>query len=497
MVEEKLKELRKISQEYNLKIEEMKQELAIAEKSNTERFSEISDKLRVKVDMESLPDFFNKPYVLIPTGKQEEWYVPVPKFIRMNLGWLEFSTESFNVFKINKYMNWLGELPAELESKFSGKMKLPLKVFDGMLLTGKEHQEEAWKRFGNLLSRREGKDKIKIKKGYEFKLLSELIENGIMPFMKQPVQPEDLLERPVKFTLRDYQMVAWKKFLETGATGVFWAFSAGKTFFGLKALSSIKGNKLVVVPTVTLVEQWRDRLQKYTEVSREVEIVTYHSFEKVKNKEWSLVIFDECQHLPANQFSRFATLNTKYRCGLSGSPFREDHRENYIFALTGFPIGISWDSLIEEGIIEVPDVILYILSDYKAKESKLAELIQQEKKTIIFCDSINMGKSLSKRFEIPFVYGQTKERLEIINESDVTIVSRVGDEGLSLPDIERVIEVSFLFGSRRQEGQRMGRLFHGEKKGEHIILMTEKEYEDYGKRLFAITERGFKIEVRR
>jgi hypothetical protein len=27
--------------------------------------------------------------------------------------------------------------------------------------------------------------------------------------------------------------------------------------------------------------------------------------------------------------------------------------------------------------------------------------------------------------------------------------------------------------------------------------MTEKEYEEYGKRLFAITERGFKIEVRR
>ena len=496
--EEKLKELRQISQDYSKRIEEMKTELEVAQKANVEKLAEISDKMRIKIDQDNFMPFLNKPYVLIPTGKHEEWYVPVPKFIRMNLGWLDFSTDTYNIFKINKYMNWLGELPAELEGKFKGKMKLPLQVFDGMLLTGKEHQEDAWNKFGKFLSRREGADKIKIKKGYEFQLLAELIDNGILPFMKQPVQTEDLLERPVKFTLRDYQKEAWDKFLETGATGVFWAFSAGKTFFGLKALSSIKGNKLIVVPTVTLVEQWTERIKEYTDLREgETSIVTYHSFDKVRDKEWALVIFDEVHHLPANQFSRFATLNTRYRIGLSGSPFREDQRENYIFALTGFPIGISWDSLIEEGIIEAPDVILYILSDYKAKESKLAELLQQEKKTIVFCDKINLGKSLSKKFEIPFVYGQTKDRLEIINKSDVTVVSRVGDEGLSLPDIERVIEIDFLFGSRRQEGQRMGRLFHGEKRGEHIVLMTEKEYEEYGKRLFAITERGFKIEVRR
>jgi len=52
-----------------------------------------------------------------------------------------------------------------------------------------------------------------------------------------------------------------------------------------------------------------------------------------------------------------------------------------------------------------------------------------------------------------------------------------------------------LFGSRRQEGQRLGRLFHGKEKGEHIILMTEKEFEDYNKRLYAITEKGFKLEI--
>ena len=147
------------------------------------------------------------------------------------------------------------------------------------------------------------------------------------------------------------------------------------------------------------------------------------SVEKVKNRKENKVLYDI---EVADNHNFFAN---KVLTHNSGSPFREDQRENYIFALTGFPIGISWDSLIEEGIIEAPDVILYILSDYKAKESKLAELLQQEKKTIVFCDKINLGKSLSKKFEIPFVYGQTKDRLEIINKSDVTVVSRVGDEG--------------------------------------------------------------------
>jgi len=45
-----------------------------------------------------------------------------------------------------------------------------------------------------------------------------------------------------------------------------------------------------------------------------------------------------------------------------------------------------------------------------------------------------------------------------------------------------------------QESQRFGRLMHSEKKAQHIILMTRKEFDSYQKRLRAIIERGFKIE---
>ena len=184
----------------------------------------------------------------------------------------------------------------------------------------------------------------------------------------------------------------------------------------------------------------------------------------------------------------------------SGSPFREDSRENLIFALTGYPVGLSWDELLNMQAIRPPTFRLYLVNNQKEKEKRLEELLRVPVKTIVFCDSLDYGEELSQVFEVPFVQHATpvKDRLDIIRSSDVTIVSRVADQGISIQNLERSIEVAFLFGSRRQESQRFGRLMHSEAKSiQHVIIMTNKEYEAYGKRLDAITKRGFKIEMMR
>ncbi len=496
---DRLNSIRNKSEILDNEFASLKIEIAEQQDAYREKVAEISKLTQIThgLNEEEFKNFIKEPYAVIPTGKQEEWFVVVPKFIRMNLGWLDHTTETFNIFRINKFMKWLGNIPLDIEKKFKFDTKLPLKVSDGIILTGKEHQEEALSRYGGFVTRREGKDKLKIKKGYEFKLLAQLIGDGILPFMPKPIEEEDLRDAEIGFELRDYQKEGWEKFKETGAVGIYWAYSAGKTFFGLYAGARIKGKKFVVCPTTTLVEQWNQRIKQYIpRYAQEWEVVTYHSFHKLKNKEYVLGLFDECQHLPANTFSKFATLNMKYRAGLSATPYREDGRTDYIFALTGYPVGLNWDNLVELGVLEIPDVRVYIVSDWRAKEKKLKELLAQgDKKTIIFCDSIKLGNKLSKELQVPFIHGGTSKRVETIMQSDVSIVSRVGDEGLSIPELQRVIEVDFLFGSRRQEGQRLGRLFHGEDKGEHFILMTEKEFEDHGKRLHAITEKGIKLEI--
>jgi len=493
-----LEEIRKSFEEGLIKLDELIEHL----KSERDRLkAEIEGKLSELEKLNFIPEelefFLEEPYLILPR-KKNEFYVIVPKFVNFHIGWLDRQTKSYNIFIVNRYTQWLEPLPEDLRKRLQFPEVPPFKVVDGYFVTGEEHRDTAWKRYRKYLSRREGEDRLKIKKGYEFELIAKLIEDGVLPFIPHPVDEADLREWS-RITLRDYQEYAWNEFLGKGAIGIFWGFGAGKSLFGIYALARIRGRKLVVVPTKTLIEQWRDRIVRYIpEYIHEIELITYHSYHKVASREYTLVIFDEVHHLPADTFIRLSTIKAKYRIGLSASPFREDGRESYIFALTGFPVGTSWSELLSKKVIMEPAFRVYIVKNQNEKLKKLGELLKIPSKTIIFCDSIELGKRISKRFKIPFVYSETKDRLKVIRESQVCVVSRVGDEGISFPDIERVIEVAFLAGSRMQESQRFGRLMHSQQREpEHVILMTDEEFRRYNKRLYAITERGFRIEVMR
>jgi len=453
-----------------------------------------------RFNLEALPDFLAEPYLVLPKrmekGQAVEWYVVVPRIIDFQLGWLERSTRSYNIFIVNQYVKWFSDVPRELEQRFNLR-PLPLQVVDGLLLTGDEYQEEAWKRYRRHLYQREGGGAIRIKKGSEFRLIAQILEDGCLPFAPRPVDPEDLQEPKTSIQLRDYQREAWGTFLNYGATGVYWPFGAGKSYYGCYALAAIKGPKLVVVPTRTLKEQWLERLSELTTIASEVQVETYHAFHKVKDREYTLTIFDENQHLPANTFIRLATIRTKYRMGFSGSPYREDGRVNYIIALTGYPVGLAWEKFFELGIIRKPKVTVYVLKDLRGKMAKLRELLAKEfGRTLIFCDGLELGERIAREHGLEFVSGQTTNRLETIRQNQRVVISRVGDEGISIPDIDTVIEVDFLYGSRMQQSQRSGRLLHSSKEAtNHFILMTEEELAKYGKRLLALYERGYRVNI--
>ncbi|MFQ5796730.1 MAG: DEAD/DEAH box helicase, partial [Candidatus Bipolaricaulia bacterium] len=392
-----------------------------ATKDQLERdFQAISDQLqRMQFDPDKVQEFWEQPYAIVER-KPDEWYVISPTFVDFQIGWLEKTVKGWNYFVINKYMHWLAQVPQELREKFHFPKPLPLKVFDRTVLTGKEHQEEAWQRYRKHFWRRKGSDRILVKKGHEFKLIAEMIGDGILPFLPQPVKEGDYREAEVPIELRSYQAEAWEKFQEFGALGVYWAFGSGKTIFGIYAMAHITGPKLVVVPTVTLREQWEERIRQYIpQFEDEIEVETYRSYSKLRDKEYKLIIFDECHRLPATTFSRLATLRTDYRIGLSATPYREDGRTDYIFALTGFPVGMDWQAIIESGVIKKPTVTVYILRSTQDKLRKLDELLKDDKKTLIYSYWLDLGKTISKRFDVPFVYGDTKSRLEILQTAQV------------------------------------------------------------------------------
>ena len=208
------------------------------------------------------------------------------------------------------------------------------------------------------------------------------------------------------------------------------------------------------------------------------------------------ILTHNCHHIPADVFSLGALIPRRYTIGLSGSPFREDGREYYIFALTGKPVGLTWDELLEFGVIKKPVVHVYVVKSWPDKVYLAESLLSTAKpKTLIYCDSIKRGKQLAGKLAIPFIYGGTKNRLELLEKSDVAVISRVGDEGIDVKKLRTVIEVDFLGASRRQESQRLGRLLHSKFRGEHHVIMTEEEYRKFKRRLYPLIEHGLEVIV--
>lgn len=466
---------------------------------------------------EYLENFVEEPYVIEPSrigkgGNVIEWRVYVPKMVEFHVGRLERATHSYNVFSVTQYMHHFAEIPEELSSRFP-KLDIEMQVVDGLLITDVKNTDEAWTRYRSYVYRKEGPGKIRIRKGSEWELIAQILEDGGLPFVPQPVDSADIRERSCKgfaghneWKIRDYQIEANKIFMEYGATGIYWPFGTGKSQFGLDLLDRFKGAKLIVVSTLSLKEQWLERLKRLP-LNRRMEcpVVTYQSRREInglikRHKEFTLVVFDEVHHLPAKTFMRLSTIPTKYRLGLTGSPYREDGHINYIMALTGYPLGLAWSKFIAEGIITMAQVQVHVVKRPRYKLALLDDLMKRDLgKTMIFSDSLDLGDTIAKKYGLEWIHGATRRRIETIRRNERIVISRVGDEGLSIPELDTIIEVDFLGGSRMQALQRVGRLAHrpvmpDAEPAVHHILMTEDELEKYGKRLLAYYDKGYKVD---
>ena len=503
----------KLVKELQDKNQELQTEISNLSETNLTLLDDL--KKRFEWDKDLLKEWYEEYWHTYsnPNG-ENEWFIAIPKFIPFSIGWLDHTTKGYNVFKINQYTQWLGEMPDFLRKELN--IKEPEKIFvsDGNLIFTEGKEDEVKDRYGDLLSS-VSKGTARVKLGKEFDLIAKIIENGSLPFVPRQVEEKDIIPNPTIIKLEGkyiFQQQAWDNFLKYGAIGVYWMTGAGKDIFSCYALSRIKVKKddkilpnLYISPNLTILEQMeKEYFPKYApELLKEMEegkliLSTYQGYEKLKDKEFGLTIYGECHVLPADTFSRLATLKTKYRIGQSASPYREDGRHSYIFALTGFPIGLNWQDLMKLLGKKYHDINVYIFDTMEQKIRFATSLVTKDTKTLLFVDKIEIGERLANILGVPFIHGATKNRIEIAKQSKVFIASRVMEMGVSLKELEHIIEVDFLFGSKREEIQRTGRLFHSESKEakRHDILMTKEEFESYGKRLHGLVEKGFKINLR-
>jgi len=154
-----------------------------------------------------------------------------------------------------------------------------------------------------------------------------------------------------KTKLRRYQEEALKAWLESAKRGVIvLPTGAGKTIVAMAAISYVNAPVIVVVPTIDLMEQWRNNLEKEFSVEvgvygggehdiRAITVSTYDSAyiraEELGNK-FILAIFDETHHLPAPSYSQIPELFVApFRMGLTATYIREDGRHKTLPRLIG------------------------------------------------------------------------------------------------------------------------------------------------------------------
>lgn len=353
--------------------------------------------------------------------------------------------------------------------------------------------------------------------GKAFATFRRLLEAGMSVAPPNPVPAARVLPNVLRYSLRDAQQRAFKSFLGSGNVGIYWPPGIGKMYFLGMVYASIAGEHVLFVHTRTILDQWVQFFQAHGasvhvaqvktphhtrvdirddagEVRSVLRIFNYMTRVRFDTEKFVVAGFDEAQFLPGNNASRLSMIDSEYRVGLSATPFREDGRADLIQMMTGLALGSDWQEFKDSGQIPDVPVRVLIVGDLEQKHRALRRVLNGHK-TIVFSDSIDDGKRISAELRIPFIHGTTTKRLQVLADHQAVVMSRVGDCGIDIQNLEEVIEFNFHHGSRAQSLQRMGRLLHSTKPLRHTVLMTTKEFSLYHKRLSALEGKGFPIRI--
>jgi DNA excision repair protein ERCC-3 len=361
-----------------------------------------------------------------------------------------------------------------------------------------------------------------------------LYEAGYPVNDQRDLETGDDLPMELDVDLRDYQGEWVTRFLDQKSGILVGPPGSGKTVTALGIMAAIEGEALVLVPGRELASQWRDVILSHTDLAAE-QVGEYHGGEKrirpvtvatyqtagmdrhrhlFDDRKWGLIVYDEVHHIPAPIHRRSADLQAKHRLGLGATPIREDDKQEEIFTLVGPPIGTNWSALFDAGYVAEPEIEIRLVpwgddaqaeayqdargharrqaaAENPAKGAEIRAILRDHpgSKALVFVEYIEQGDRLAEELGAPFVSGEMPHarRRKHFDEfrngpRDVLVVSRVGDEGIDLPEAEIAIDASGLGGSRRQGAQRAGRTMRPVGKARMYVLATRgTEEEDFAR----------------
>lgn len=125
----------------------------------------------------------------------------------------------------------------------------------------------------------------------------------------------------------------------------------GKTILGIKLIADLRKKTLILVHKDFLMNQWKDSIEEFLHITPGIVKQKTRDFEPniviasiqtiMKHPEIKLtfdfVIVDECHHIASKEFSEVLKRLklSKYTLGLSATPKREDHCEQFFFDFLG------------------------------------------------------------------------------------------------------------------------------------------------------------------
>jgi len=202
-----------------------------------------------------------------------------------------------------------------------------------------------------------------------------------------------------------------------------------------------------------------------------------------------LVIFDECQHAPADTCREvlLQCVESTHRFGLSATPFREDGEDLTIEGLFGDTlINVSSSFLIENNYLVQPSIYMFNLKSKSMARSYQAEYKESiventernnwiatiaksysdiNKTVLILVKQIKHGEILKKLIdEAVFIDGKKTSNFRTktigdIRERNINVViaTTLADEGLDLPSLD-VLILAGAGKSKTKALQRIGRV---------------------------------------
>ncbi|KAL6536398.1 General transcription and DNA repair factor IIH helicase subunit xpb1 [Orobanche gracilis] len=214
--------------------------------------------------------------------------------------------------------------------------------------------------------------------------------------------------------------------------------------------------------------------------------------EDIRNREWGLLLMDEVHVVPAHMFRKVISLTslTANLGSLVSTLVREDERITDLNFLIGPKLyEANWLDLVKGGFIanvQCAEVWCPMTKEFFAEYLKKENSKKKQRgdKIIVFADNLFALTEYAWKLKKPMIYGATShpERTKILDafktSRDVNTIfpSKVGDNSISIPEANVIIQISSHAGSRRQEAQRLGRILRDKGKPQDRVVGGKEEY---------------------